>query len=527
MSDAIALVNGNVRTLDGHDTVAEAVLIRRGRIAAVGATADVRQQSRDAEVVDLRGRTVLPGLIDAHAHVELSVLAERAWVDVRRATPEETLRRVSAAASRTPDGDWIIAQGTFGQPMPTRAQLDSVTARHPVVVRQSMHKQQANSFALRQAGVDRCFAPRNGIRVGRDLSNGDATGIVEEGYDLFPAPFPDVDWYARTMPGVVRDMWVSHGVTTIHELPATAAASAAWKRLDAANEMPCRIVLNPILAPGHQATVESVQHYLRLGIRTGFGSERLTYGALKMFLDGSGDAAWHPEQLSGEPREWGVPPFSYNELVSILGACRRAHVQVWMHAVGQVAQWMAINAVEDINRTHAASDHRTRIEHIGNERTDMRQFSRLVAAGVTPVPTAAFMHFSGTGEPAEHAVAFPYRSMLEAGLFPPGNSDSAGTQPFATNPWYGIRCMVGRLNGDGMAIAPADEAVGLRDALTTYTHFGARVGFEESTKGVIAPGMYGDLAVYPVDPFDLPTEDLPTLTTDLTIVAGEVVHGAL
>jgi predicted amidohydrolase YtcJ len=422
-----------------------------------------------------------------------------------------------------------VGQGTFGQPLPTRSRLDEVAPHNPVVIRQSMHFQVANSAALQAAGIDRSYVPRNGIRVGR-TDTGEATGEVEEGFDLFPIPYPPLDWYLTALPAQTLESWVRHGVTTVHELPATPTAIAAWQRLDAAARMPCRITLNPILAPGHQATVHAIDDYLRLGMQTGFGSEWLKFGAVKLFLDGAGRAAWSRDQLTRSPGAWGLPCFSFNELVAILTACRRSGVQVWMHAVGDVAQWLAIDAVEAVNRVLGRDDHRTRVEHIGNDGSDLAQLPRLVEAGIVPVPTAAFMYGNMTGPEDDGLVAverraYPYRTLLEHGLHTPGNSDTAGTQPFATNPWYGVRCMVARRNKDGAAVAPAEEAIDVAAAVRTYTRDGAYVAFEERVKGSVEIGKLGDLGVYPEDPLEMSPEDLPSIVTDLTLVGGRVVHG--
>jgi predicted amidohydrolase YtcJ len=149
------------------------------------------------------------------------------------------------------------------------------------------------------------------------------------------------------------------------------------------------------------------------------------------------------------------------------------------------------------------------------------------AAGAIPVPTAAFMF----GEPddwraslADGARLYPYRTLIEEGLCPPGNSDSAGTQPFATNPWHGVATMVLRENRSGVALSP-EEAVDVRTALRTYTEFGALAGFDERRAGSLEVGKVGDVAVFASDPLTADVRSLPDLEAELTIVGGRVVHG--
>lgn len=528
MNDAsIALIDGQVRTFDSSGSVCEAIYIERGVIAAVGSTEAVRARvPDDVPVVDLEGRVALPGLIDAHAHVELSTLANHFWVVVRELDVPATLERLAEAVSKVPPGKWIVGQATFRQELPTRAQLDQIAPENPVLVRQSMHQQVANSLALSRAGIDRSFVSGVEARVLRG-PDGEPTGLIEEGFDLFPVPRPSEGALARALAAEVSDGWVRHGVTTIHELPASTGGTRAWQRLSADDAMPCRIVLNPILAPGHQPTVDSVDGFANLGFTTGFGDHWLRLGGLKLFLDGVGCAALHHAQLSGEARGWGLQSFLYMDLVRILARAREARVQVWMHAKGDASHTMAMDAIEAVNLARGNGDHRTRIEHLGLVKTDDGgQFARLKAIGAMPIPTPAFMHFEPSDREAslpEGGRLYPYKSLIAAGLRPPGNSDSAGTQPFATNPWHGISLMQRRVNKHGISFS-RDEAVDVLTGFRTYTANGAYVGFDEKLKGSLEVGKLGDVAVFADDPFELDLERLPDLEADLTIVGGRVVH---
>jgi predicted amidohydrolase YtcJ len=464
-------------------------------------------------------------MIDAHAHVELSTLADHFWVEVRELSVDATLDRLRAAVAAAAPEEWVVGQGTFGQPMPSRVQLDAIAPHNPLVLRQSMHIQVANSAALARAGVDQRFLSPVAIRAQRDAA-GEHTGVIEEGFDLFPIPRPAEEALAAALAAHVAHGWVRHGVTTIHELPASTGGVRAWQRLSAAQELPCRIVLNPILEPGHQATVANVTDFVRLGFATGFGDDWLHLGSLKLFLDGVGCGALYHAMLATDAREWGLQGYLYQELVGILGACRDARVQVWMHAIGDAAHSMAMDAVDEVNVAHGSGDHRTRIEHIGLAVTQWDHLPRLRDAGIIPVPTAAFMHF----EPDDREAAlpsgsriYPYRSLLEQGHCPPGNSDSAGTQPFATNPWHGVMMMMLRRNRNGVAFS-SDEAVDVDAAVRTYTRNGAYVGFEEHLKGSLEVGKLGDLAVYADDPYGLDPEALPDLEADLTIIGGTIAH---
>jgi predicted amidohydrolase YtcJ len=114
--------------------------------------------------------------------------------------------------------------------------------------------------------------------------------------------------------------------------------------------------------------------------------------------------------------------------------------------------------------------------------------------------------------------------MLAGGLAPPGNSDSAGTAPFATTPWHGVAAMVRRMTGDDVPVPPAGEALSLAQAVLAPTRFAARATFAETAQGAVVPGLEGDLAVYRDDPLETPAGDLTRLEADLTVVAGRIVH---
>jgi predicted amidohydrolase YtcJ len=522
---AIALIGGDVRTLDQAGTRSEAILVCDGLVAAVGTSRDVlARASAAAEVVDLGGRTVLPGMIDAHAHVELSALAETEWIDVRAVGVATTLARITAAARERARGEWLVVQGTFGQALPSREELDSAAPGVRVVVRESMHHAVASSAALRAAGIDRRFVEPAGTRVQRS-PGGEPTGVVEEGFDLFGVPWPDRTALRAALRRTTAASWVRHGVSAIHELPASAAAIDAWRGLAADGELPCRIVLNPILAPGHQPTALGPADVVALRHSLGRDSW-LTTGALKLFVDGAGAAALTREQLAGPPAGWGLAPFSYASLRRVLADCRDASVQVWMHAVGDLAQELALDAVEQTNRTHPVPDHRTRIEHVGNAVCDPAALRRLAPAGIVPVPTASFMHrYRETPHTTarEGNVPFPFATMLRLGLEPPGNSDSAGTQPFATSPWHGVCAAIDRHTGDGRTVPPPDEAIDVDAAVRMWTRFAARATLTDG-QGALVPGAPADLAVYSRDPYRLEPDELRALEADLTLVGGRIVH---
>ena len=519
MSGTIALIGGRIHTMDDQGTTAEAVLIRDGRISAVGTTDQVREMlTGREEIVDLAGRVVIPGLIDAHSHVEVATIAHRQWVDARDVPKDEALRRIASAIEGAAAGSWIPVQGTFGQEFPTRAELDELAPGHRVVFRANAHKLIANSAALEAAGIREGDAPPRGTWY--EYAGGRMTGVVFEGSALFPIPWPGQDELERLLETEIREQFVRNGVTTIYELPATADGVAAYQSLAADGRLPVRMSLTFTVGPGLSPLLDRAQEFTRTGLRTGFGTDRLWIGGLKIFLDGDGPACYSTRHRDLPPSRWGLLTRDMNELRQILVDAYRHRTQVWIHAGGDLVQSMVVDVIEEALDLAPWPEHRTRIEHLGNPEFDRELVRRLISNGSIPVPNAAFIF----GDVPEDA-AYAFRTFVDAGLRPPGTSDTAGAQLWSMNPWNIIQLSVERRNKEGVLIRP-DEAITVEEAIRSYTAYSAYAGYREHELGTIEIGKAGDVAVLAGDPFATPVEELKHTRTDLTILGGEVTWSA-
>lgn len=510
----LALVNGTVRTLDDHDSVVSAVLCDRGRFAAVGGDAAVLTAAPpDTEVVDLDGRTVLPGLVDAHAHVEVRAHARQVWLDLRGVTRAEALRHLGRAVGAHPGG-WVVAQGTHAQERPTKADLDEVSPDVPILVRLGMHHVVANTAALGRAHIARDTPSPAGVRIERD-EHGDPTGLVLEGFDLFPVdppPGPDLEALLRAE---LVESYARFGVTTVYEIPASAAGVGAYRRLHAGDRLPVRMSINPVVRPGLNGIVDRVGDLPALWEGAQPDGERLWLGAAKVFLDGGYEAALSRSHLDLPPSRWGVPTRDYTGIVGLLVESYRARTQVWLHALGDITQHLALDAIEEAVAMMRPTDHRTRLEHAGNSWVDDDLVARLVRTGTIPVPQPAFIGSDDGGG------RYAFGTFVAAGLRPPGNSDSGGVTLANSSPWHCIAAMMLRRNAAGVPVAE-QERVDLGTALRCYTADGAYAGFRENALGTVEVGRRADCVVLDDDPFRLDVGRLAATEAAMTIVDGRV-----
>lgn len=517
----VILHSGRILTLDHAGTVAAALAVRCGKVWLTGPDHEVLGTAGPGtELVDLAGRTVVPGLIDAHTHLELTAYSRHFWHDVRGCTPDEILDQIRSLTATAPPGQWLIMQGTFGQQMPERKALDQISPGHPVALRWSMHKFQLNAAALATAEICNTTIPGAGIRIHKDAA-GNPTGLVEEGWDLLRLAPPGPSSLRSAMTETARELFLRHGITTIHEIAASASGLAALQQMTSGPDVLPSFGVALTAEPGHQALVRTAD-LARTGLRAGFGSPGLSLRAIKIFLDGGRDGALRSSLISGPASGWGLLTRAPQALTQEVARAVEAGLAVWIHAIGDLAQECAVTTIESVAEAYPGLDHRCRIEHFGNEIYSPARLDRLIAARGIPAPNPSFI----TAEPDDPAKRLPpgvtkygMRALLGAGARPPGNSDTAGAQPFACNPWFTMHCMVNRENRSGLVIDP-DQALTVQEALRSFTVDAAYGCGMEADRGSLEPGKRADLAVLTHDPLSVPVSRLKDVTSALTMVAG-------
>ncbi|MDQ3226634.1 MAG: amidohydrolase [Chloroflexota bacterium] len=529
MTGDLLLVNGRIRTMDPAHPAVSAVAIRMGRVVYAGDDAGAKAAAAPGSpAIDLAGRTATPGLNDAHAHPMSVGLALRD-LDLspeRHAAIADLQGLVREAVTARPPGTWILGRGYDDARLaegrhPTRADLDAIAPDHPVVlIRMCHHIGAANSAALRLAGVNRDTPDPGDGRFDRD-EGGEPTGVLREGaLTLVRAAMPEPDEAAMmsALEAGGRE-FLRQGVTsTVEAGIRDPREMRAYQRLREHDRLPVRTYLMMMLD-------ETLEDLVALGMRTGFGDEWLRIGPAKLFSDGSigGRTARMHAPYEGEPDNHGIWMMPPQELKAKVRRAHDAGFQVGIHAIGDAAIDLVLDAYAEAQGATPRPDPRHRIEHCSI--VDDRILGRIRDLGVIPIPGTAFLrHFrdayiNNLGE-WRIGQAYGMRSFARFGITAAASSD-APVVP--VNALAGLRTMVTRRDILGRPCNP-EEAIPLEDALRAYTVHGAYASFEEGIKGMLRPGLLGDVTVFETDLFAVDPDDLATVQVDYTIADGNVVY---
>jgi len=534
----LILVNGKVVTVDSEGTVAEAVAVRDGRILRVGSNGEIKALAKSsAKVIDLEGRTLLPGFVDSHEHVIRRGL-RMDWVNCR-SPPMETLRDIidalAAKASEKPEGDWVV--GTWFDETklsdgrwPTRYDLDEAADRHPIYMgRAGGHNAVANSLALEIAGIAKGTPQPEGGHIEMDES-GEPTGRLDEIAAMNMVrdriPQPDTEETTRLMVEnwtTIEETLLSWGITTVHEAHIKAPEALAYQELDRTGKMRTRVgLMLDGMAPYKGYATSDLA---RQGLRTGFGwSDRLYVIGVKIGIDGAMGSltASLREPYANDPENYGInrvtPEELTREMVELHGAGNRACI----HAIGDWAIDIALNAVEEAMKDAPREDHRHRIEHAGYVRPD--QLERMARLGVAVSASIGFCypigdsHIAALGEDRLCGY-YPMKSFREHGIAAGGNSDGFGENW----PITGIAGCVTRRSSSGDYLC-REQAISVMDAIMAYTVNGAYLEGTENEKGSLEPGKLADMVVLDRDILTVDPLDIINTKVLMTIVGGEVVY---
>lgn len=504
----LILLNANVITMDPGCPEARCVLVRDGKIAGVGLRPPERARARNT--IDLGGKTVLPGFIDAHCHI--AALAEGlAMLDLSfsggvdsMAALQEKVR--DSCRARAP-GAWVRGRGydefsLAEQRHPTRWDLDKAAPDHPVrLTHRSGHAHVLNSLAMRLAGITIESGDPPGGMIDRALGTGEPTGLLfgMGGYLSRRVPRTGEDEIECGVPAA-NERLVSHGITSVQDATAHNGARE-WERFGRWKE---RGALGPrvTMMTGLTAFGERKSEARRAWIQ----GESLRTGPVKIVV-GEVTGSLHPPQ---------------EELDRMVREIHEAGMQAAIHAIEENAIEAACSAVERALAASPVADHRHRIEHCSVCGPALAR--RIADLGMAVCTQPAFLYESGdryleTVPAAQQRHLYPISTLAGSGIVVAFGSDAPIAAP---DPLTGIRAAVDRTSAGGRTVL-AREAVSIVDALRMHTADAARAAFEEGLKGSVTPGKLADLVVLNIDPRRADRAHLKGLAVDMTIIGGDIV----
>lgn len=536
----LILINGNVLTMDAAQPRAQAFAVKNGRFIAIGSTQNIRALAAPgAAVIDAAGMTVTPGFIDAHCHPGLQDELFDVNCDLTSiAQIQEALRKRVAT---TPPGRWVNGfkfddtKLKDGRPL-SRQDLDAVSADHPVgVAHRGGHTNWYNSKAFQLAGITRDTPDPKDGRYFRD-ANGDLQGrVAENARDVIERAGEHESFTpeqmrerSRAAMAYASKLLTAAGLTTVHDAAADVDKIRAYQDAYAAGELLHRATIMPVgmRGAGRIATSSPFHNLRDAGVYSGLGNDHVRIGAVKFVADGS--ASERTMRMStpfvGKPNDFGILTMDQKQIHEAVEDAHRNRWQIGIHANGDVAIDMVLNAYERVLKLWPLPDRRHRIEHCTLVTPSLVQ--RIKDTGSIPTPFWTYVYYHGEkwrayGEEKLERM-FAHKSFLDAGIRVPGASDYT---PGPFDPLMALQSMVTRKDYAGR-VWGASQKISVDQALQVATLNGAYASYEEDVKGSISAGKYADFVLLDKDPHAVDPDTLKDIRVKRTVVGGKTVYEA-
>lgn len=530
----LLLFNAHALTMSDRQPSAEAIAISGDRIIWTGTNvAAKRLFPSPAQSLDLQGATVLPGIIDAHAHL-LSLGESFLKLNLKDVPTQQGIaEKVRERAATTPKGEWILGwgwdEGKWASNYPTHESISAAAPDHPVFL-SGLHgfAGWANKKALDIAGItSQSKDPENG-KIVRDERTGKPTGILtNQAQDLITRHLPPLTLsQVKKAIELAAEECVRHGLTSVHEARVTPVMIQALKELVSEGRLPLRVF---VMLDG--ANKELIEQWLRRGPEIDSARHRLTIRSVKLFADGAlgsrGAALLEPYSDSSATKGLITTPEA--EIHSLTLRCLQRGFQVATHAIGDAANRMVLDAYgKALKEVPAARDPRLRIEHAQVlAPQDIPRFARLgVIASMQPTHCTSDMPWAEKRVGAVRIKgAYAWRSLMKSGARVPISSDFPGE---TLDPFFGIYAAVTRQDPTGNPPGGwfPEQRLTIEEALRGYTIEGAYAEFEEGVKGSIEAGKLADLVVISKDILSASPKEFLSVKVLKTLVAGKLVFAA-
>jgi predicted amidohydrolase YtcJ len=527
--------------MDAEGPTVSAVAIRDNRVIAVGDDAAMKALlAPGGEWIDLQGRCVTPGMIDAHVHFQWYALNRQAVHLHEVPTKEEALRRIGERAAKLPADQWLQGRGWKhdlwpDRAFPTAADLDSVAAHLPVILSdKSGHAAWANSRALRLAGIDATTADPPGGQIQHD-SQGNPTGILfEEAMGLVRRHVPEPS-EAQIVAAMVEAQahCLSVGLTGLHDFDGRSSFEAL-QTLRGRGELRLRVVKN--------IPVDRLESAAGVGLRGGFGDDWLRIGGVKIFADGAlgPRTAAMFEPYEGEPENRGIVVTDKEEMMELARRASAAGLSLTVHAIGDRANHDVLDVYEALREIENREgrpvaypdpaslppERRHRIEHVQVfHPSDQARLARLgVIASMQPNHAPSDMEMADRYWGGRAQYSYAWRKLLDAGTLLVFGSD-APIEPL--EPLGNLYAAVARRRPTGEPGPEGwypDQRLTMAEAVHGFTMAAAITSGRERTMGSITPGKLADLTIFDRDIFAVAAEELLETRVDGTMVDGRFMY---
>jgi len=516
----LVFINGKIITVDEENTIAEAVAVKDSLILAVGTNTEIMALVGDStDVRNLNGLCMTPGMIDAHTHLMYYGQGEIDYVNLRPPevqTVEDLAAKIGERVQSVEPGEWIIGDGFFKlEKMPTRYDLDPVSPDNPVFLNSlGGHYGTANSKALEIAGIDSSTQDPVGGLIDMDTT-GTPTGLFwnHPAMDMVRKYIPPLDETVLTECVLyAQEKYLTYGITSFQDVNCR-GMSRLRGYIDAVDSLKIRGYLSFTIerSPDAVFSIDNLEPYQ---------GPWLSLISDKFLLDGQPPTSFTYEPHLGPTYE--MPTWNPDTLKQVVLDLHRAGHQIAIHAMGDAAIDLALDAYEAALDDTPRPDHRHRLEHvmIPTEDAIQRMAELDIIASVQPAALYASGDLYIKVWGAEVAKRLkPLRSLLDAGVHVALGTDYP-TVP-RLHPKYTLWAAITRTTSGGITIAP-QERITIEEALRAHTMGSAFAAFEEDVKGSIEAGKYADFTIWSDDLYTIPVSEIPNLWVRGVVVAGIV-----
>jgi predicted amidohydrolase YtcJ len=526
----LIVVNARIYTVDNAKPIASALAVKDGRIVFVGSDSEARVLGGNStRIVDLKGHTVIPGMVDAHAHLLGLATSLRNVLLAGSSSYDEVIRRVTERVRTRKPGEWVEGRGWDqnlwpDKAFPTHEALSRATPNNPVVLgRIDGHAILANAMAMRLAGITAATKEPEGGRIVR-LPNGDPSGVfVDNATALVRRKIPSAtDATLRDATLVAVSQANRWGLTGIHDTGESRRAIEIVESLAREGRLNLR---DYVMISDNDA---DIRYYTRRGPRIGLYDGRIWVRAIKTYADGAlgSRGAALLTDYSDDPGNTGLLVNKPAHLQQVAELGLRSGFQVSTHAIGDRGNRVALDAFAAALRAVPTVDHRFRIEHAQLlSPQDIPRFSEL---GVIPSmqashQTSDMRWAEGRVGPQRIRGAYAWRSLLNTGVVIPNGSDFPVEK---VNPLISFHSAITRQDATNWPPGGwyPDQVMTRDEALRAMTIWPAYAAFQEKELGSVTPGKYADFVVLDRDIMQVPPTEILSTRVEATYLGGKIVY---